>query len=142
MLQLARQAGDAAGVVPPASGYVPGVCNIGPDEVARRRRSGHAGVLASIGLFAILVAIDAPSLARLLVALPATIAASGYLQAHLRFCAGFGSAGVFNFGSLGSTQKVDDADARRRDRATSLRIGVASFLIGAVVGITAVLLPV
>ena len=30
--------------------YEPGVCNIGPAEIARRRRSGHVGALITIGL--------------------------------------------------------------------------------------------
>jgi len=124
------------------SDYRTGVCNIGPDEIARRRRSGHIGALIAVGLLVLLVAVDAPPVSRLLVALPAMIAASGYLQARLRFCAGFGFLGVYNFGPLGSTEKVVDTDARRRDRAMALRIGVASFLIGALVGIVAVLLPV
>ena len=93
-------------------------------------------------LFAVLVAIDAPPLARLLVAAPAIIAASGYLQAWLKFCAGFGSAGVFNFGDVGTTEAVADAAAKRADRRRALQIGAASFAIGIAVGIVAVLLPV
>ena len=122
--------------------YQPGVCNIGPAEIARRRRAGHIGLVATVGLLAALVVVDAPPVARLLVALPAAIAASGYLQARLRFCAGFGSAGVFNFGELGGTEQVADADARRRDRAKARQIGLASFGIGLAVGVAAVLLPV
>jgi hypothetical protein len=118
------------------------VCNIGPEEIARRRRAGHVGALASVVVLAVLVVVDAPPLSRLLVALPAAVAASGYLQARLRFCAGFGSTGVYNFGPLGSTQKVAGPEARRRDRAMALRIGLASFLIGALVGVAAVLLPI
>src|SRR5687767_11046609 len=91
--------------------YQPGVCNIGPAEIARRRRAGHTGVIAAIALFAALVVIGAPDWMRFLVAIPAIGAASGYLQARLRFCAGFGSMGVFNFGELGNTERVaSDAD--------------------------------
>lgn len=122
-------------------GYQPGTCNIGLAEIARRRRAGHVGLGAAIVLFAGLVAIGAPPLSRLLVALPAAAAASGYLQARLRFCAGFGSRGVYNFGELGQTVQVDDAEARRRDRARATQIGLASLAIGAAVGIAAVLLP-
>ena len=122
--------------------YQPGVCNIGPDEIARRRRSGHRGALVSVGLFVFLVAIDAPPPTRLLVALPAMGAASGYLQARLRFCAGFGSRGIYNLGALGSTQQVSDPEARSRDRAMAFRIGAASFAIGAAIGVAAALLRV
>lgn len=121
--------------------YQPGACNIGPAEIARRRRAGHAGVVASGTLLALLVAARAPRAARLLVALPAAGAASGYLQARLRFCAGFGMRGVYNFGDLGRVQSVEEADARNLDRARSRQIGLASLAIGAVTGLVAAILP-
>jgi hypothetical protein len=121
--------------------YRPGVCNIGPEEIARRRRAGHVGLVATLVVLAVLVAIDAPPLARLLVALPAIAAASGYLQAWFKFCAGFGSRGIFNFGPLGETQAVVDEAARALDRSMAKRLGLAAISIGAVVGVVAVLLP-
>lgn len=120
--------------------YRPGVCNIGPAEIARRRRAGHVGLAATVGLFAALVAVDAPPLARFAIALPAAGSASGYLQAWLHFCAGFGSRGEYNFGPLGRTEQVADADARRRDRQTATRIGLASLAIGLSVGAVGVAL--
>jgi hypothetical protein len=121
--------------------YVRGVCNIGPAEIARRRRAGHVGLLAAIGLLAVLILIDAPPLARLLVILPATISASGYLQAWLKFCAGLGSRGLFNFGPLGSATAVTDREALERDRRRSRQIGLLSFGIGIVASVFAVFLP-
>ena len=133
----------AGSPAPPISiEYQPGVCNIGPAEIARRRRAGHIGVVATVVLFAILVAIGAPPIARLLLAIPAAIAASGYLQAYLKFCAGFGAKGVVNFGDVGTTDKVADAAARALDRAKASRISIASFAIGAAVGVVAALLPI
>jgi hypothetical protein len=123
------------------SDYVPGVCNIGPAEIARRRRAGHVGALLTLGIFAVLVIVGVPPIVRLVVALPAAIAASGYLQAYLKFCAGFGSSGVFNFGALGSEQKVEDASAKKQDRARAMQIGLASAAIGVLVGVVAVVLP-
>ena len=134
-------AGQPGPLVTPSGEYQPGVCNIGPAEIASRRRAGHVGVIASVVLFVVLVAIGAPPIARLLVALPVAVAASGYLQAYLKFCAGFGSRGVFNFGDVGETQQVADADARRRDRVRATQIGAAAGVIGLVVGIVAVILP-
>ncbi len=122
--------------------YQPGVCNIGPAEIARRRRAGHVGLIATVALFAILVAVDAPPIARLVLFLPAAIAASGYLQAWLKFCAGFGSRGIFNFGDVGSTDEVADAAARALDKAKANRIGLLSFAIGLGVAVVAVLLPI
>ena len=122
--------------------YRAGVCNIGPEEIARRRRAGHVGAVAALILLAILIVIDAPPMARLLVAIPVAMAASGYLQARFRFCAGFGSRGVYNFGPLGTVETVADPEARARDRAMALRIGAASFVVGAAAGIVAFLLPI
>jgi hypothetical protein len=122
--------------------YQPGVCNIGPAEIARRRRAGHAGLIASVLMFALLLTIQAPHWTRLVLVVTAGGAASGYLQAWLHFCAGFGSKGVFNFGALGSVQSVGDPGARSRDRRRSLEIGLASLAIGLAVGIGAVLLPI
>ena len=142
-MTLATQTKPVAPSRPPATSdeYQSGTCNIGPAEIARRRRAGHIGLAVAIVLLAVLVAIGAPPLARLLVALPAAGAASGYLQAYLRFCAGFGSRGVYNFGALGATQQVEDADARKRDRARATQIGLASVAIGVLVGVIAVVLP-
>ena len=131
----------APGISTAAPGYQPGVCNIGPVEIARRRRAGHVGLGAAVVLLVALVAIGAPPGSRLLVALPAAAAASGYLQARFRFCAGFGSRGVYNFGELGQTVQVEDAEARRRDRARATQIGLASVAIGVAVGLAAVGLP-
>ena len=121
--------------------YQPGVCNIGPAEISRRRRAGHIGALITLGLFAVLVAIHVPPLARFLVALPAAGAATGYLQAVLKFCAGFASRGIFNFGRLGEAEQVADPAARARDRSRANRILLVSLAIGLVVGVLAVIVP-
>jgi hypothetical protein len=127
---------------PPNVGYEAGVCNIGPQEIARRRKSGHIGLIASVALFALLLAVGAPHWSRLILVVTAGVSASGYLQAWLHFCAGFGSTGVYNLGPLGTVQRVADAGARSRDRMRSLQIGLASLAIGLAVGIGAVLLPI
>ena len=126
---------------PATGGYRPGVCNIGPAEITRRRRVGHAGIIAPILVWLVFALARSPSGARLFAALPAAVAASGYLQAWLRFCAGFGSRGIFNFGPLGETQAVEDAGARARDRRKANQIGLASLLVGIAVGVVAALLP-
>jgi hypothetical protein len=127
---------------PIAAAYQPGVCNIGPAEIARRRRAGHVGLIATVVVFAILVVVGAPPLGRLLLIVPAAVSASGYLQAYLKFCAGFGSRGILNFGEVGSTQKVEDSGDRALDRAKANRIMLASFAIGIAVAVVAVVLPV
>jgi hypothetical protein len=121
--------------------YRPGVCNIGPTEIARRRRTGHTGVIATVVLLAALIAVQAPAITRLLLFLPAAGAAAGYLQAWLRFCAGFGWLGVLNFDEVGTTERVGSSEDRARDRAMAFRIGLASASIGVAVAIAGFVLP-
>ena len=97
--------------------------------------------IATVVLLAVLVLVHAPVLVRLIGFVPAAVAASGFIQAHLRFCAGFGWLGVFNFRDAGTTQTVASAEARHRDRQMAARIGVASALVGIVVVAIGALLP-
>jgi hypothetical protein len=126
---------------PTPTEYRAGICNIGPAEVARRRRAGHIGLVTTALVFVGLVAIGSPTFLRFLLVLPAAAGTSGYLQAWLKFCAGFGSLGVFNFGAVGETQTVADADARRRDRRRANQIGLASLVVSVVVAFAAFLAP-
>jgi hypothetical protein len=121
--------------------YSPGACNIGPAEIARRRRSGWIGLGAAVALAAGLLVVDAPVVARWLVALPLAVAAIGFLQARFRFCAAYGAAGITNFGPLGSAERVADAAARRADRAKAFGIAAASGAIGLAGALLLVLLP-
>ncbi|HEU5203862.1 MAG TPA: hypothetical protein VFU17_06155 [Candidatus Limnocylindrales bacterium] len=141
-MTLAALAASGTAETHQAADYQPGVCNIGPAEIARRRRAGHTGLIAAIALFIALVVIGAPDWTRFLVAIPAIGAAAGYLQARLKFCAGFGAAGVFNFGQLGPTERVQGIEDRRRDRARALQIGAASIAIGIAAGLFAVAIPI
>jgi len=128
---------------PEGDGYVPGVCNIGPWEIRRRRTIGIVGIVAAIVLFAALVAAGAPPIARLLVLLPLWGGTLSWLQARRRFCAGFAMAGISNFtdGEAGR-RAVTDPAAHRADVAATMRMTRDSFLIALPITIVAVLLPV
>jgi hypothetical protein len=121
--------------------YQPGACNIGPAEIAYRRRWGHAGLVVTLVTLAVLLWSGAPPLVRFLVALPAAGTAVGYLQAWLRFCAAYGLMGVFNFGRLRDAHRVVDPAARARDRMKALQIVLGGAVIGGLVGLAAALLP-
>lgn len=135
LLAATHQPGPAT-----AEAYEAGACNIGPAEIATRRRSGHLGAALTVGLLALLLAVDAPPLARLLIAIPATMSAVGYLQAYLHFCAAYGFWGAFNFGPLGNRQAVIDSESQARDRRRALQIAVAGMGIGLAVGLLAIAL--
>jgi hypothetical protein len=120
--------------------YIPGVCNIGPAEIRMRRRIGWLGLAATLVLLAIFLAFRIPSPWRFFLFLPASIGATGFLQAAFHFCAGFGNRGLFNFGpEVGKTESVEQADFRLKDRRKAGLIGLYSVLIGVAAALAGVL---
>ena len=119
--------------------YIPGVCNIGPTEIRKRKQSGYIGLIVTVLLWAVLVALHAPAALRLILFLPATMSASGFIQSYKHFCAGFGMRGVFNFGpEVGKTDTVAQKQFRAQDRKEAQQILATSVLIGIVVALVAV----
>jgi hypothetical protein len=114
--------------------YVAGACNIGPEEIARRQRAAQAGLIATIVLGGALMALGAPSGIgpRLLIALPLTGAAIGWIQARRRFCMAYGLAGTFNFETIGNMSRVADPAALAADRRTALIIAAQGLAVGIV----------
>ena len=126
-----------------SAGYEAGACNIGPAEIARRRRTGHVGLAITLVLLATFLWFDAPTWMRLIVFLPAAVGAAGYLQAHFRFCADYGWRGVFNVGERAGhdmTTSVADPEARRVDRRRAMLISAGSGVIGLAVTLLALIL--
>ena len=118
------------------SEYIPGVCNIGAAEISRRRQSGWIGLGITVLLWVLFFILRVPAPWRLFLFLPASLGASGFLQAAFHFCAGFGMRGVFNFGSeVGKTDTVEQAEFRRQDVRKARLIGLYSGLIGAAVAV-------
>lgn len=122
--------------------YIPGVCNIGPAEIARRRRAGYIGLISSVVLFAILLVFNTPPVYRLLIFIPVMSAASGFLQAYMHFCAGFGFKGVYNLVKpAGQTETISQKEFRKKDRQKALQITGLSVIIGLVFASIAYYLP-
>lgn len=122
--------------------YQPGVCNIGPAEIRRRRASGWLGLALTVVYLALAFALGWPAPWRLLVAVPAFLSAQGFLQAAFRFCVGFASRGLYNFGALGAEESVQDAEFRRKDLRKALIITALALAIAVVVALGAYLVPV
>ncbi len=119
--------------------YVAGTCNIGPAEVAIRRRAGHVGLATTAALTTALLRSNLHPAWRLTIALPAAGAASGYLQARQRFCANFGFRGVYNFDARGKEQQVTTDQAQAEDRRRALQITATSAAIGLGVALASML---
>lgn len=126
----------------PQQEYTPGVCNIGPDEITRRKKAGWFGVGISALLLLIFILLPVPPLYRLIIFLPATSAASGFLQAYFHFCAGFGFKGVYNvLKPVGQAETVQQIEFRKKDRQKALQITGLAVLIGIIFATFAYYLP-
>ena len=125
-----------------ASGYQAGACNIGPAEIARRRRGGLVGVGIAVAIGIALVALGAPPWTRILVF---PFLAGGLVsleQARRHFCVGFAMAGLRNFGPLGDPDKVTDRAERAADRRAALIMTGYMSAIAAVITAVFVALPI
>ena len=122
--------------------YRPGACNIGPEEIAQRRRMGLVMLAVAIGLAAVLVAVDAPVWTRIAVWPILAGAFTTLEQVRRRFCVAFGMAGVRNFGpAVGQTERVEDEKARSTDRRAALTMVLYCGLAAAIVTALFVALP-
>ena len=123
--------------------YRAGACNIGPEEIAQRRRMGLVFLAIAIGLAIVLVAVDAPAWLRIAIWPPLAAAFTTLEQVRRRFCVAFGIAGVRNFGpEVGHAQRIEDGEARARDRRTTLFMVIYCSLAAAVLTALFVILPV
>ncbi len=122
----------------PADNYVAGVCNIGQAEIAGRRAFGWVMLGVALVLVAALATAGSARWWRLFVFFPATLSATGFLQAHFHFCVGFARRGIFNFDAIGHTHAVTDDAEKAKDRVSGARIMRYSVVIGAAAAVVAV----
>ena len=113
--------------------YIPGTCNIGADEIIRRQRSGWISLAAAIVLWSAFIWLNVDPVWRLALFIPATLAATGFLQAYMHFCTYFGFASLLNFGGVGRTDSVVQAEYRRQDRRKAWQIVAYAVVMGVVV---------
>ena len=123
------------------SEYIAGSCNIGPDEIKRRKTFALFGLLlfaiSLIGAFS----SHASHFTRLGVFIPAVLFATGFVQSRRKFCLAYGFAGTFNFTKLGNISKVQSAEERSADRKTAASILFQSFLLAAAMSLVVELIP-
>lgn len=104
-------------------------CNIGPAEIARRRRSATFASVLFLIIAIVVVALDVPALARFILWPVATAVGVTWLQVVQRFCVAFGALGLENFGPLGEQVGVE-ARERAADRRRALQMIIEGALIG------------
>lgn len=112
------------------SQYIPGTCNIGPEEIEKRKQTGWIGLTVTVLLWALFIWFDIPRIWKLTLFFPAMMSATGFLQAYMHFCVHFGFASLFNFGEVGKTDTVQQAEFRTKDKRKAWRIVIYAALIG------------
>ncbi|OGU80592.1 MAG: hypothetical protein A2499_03765 [Stygiobacter sp. RIFOXYC12_FULL_38_8] len=120
--------------------YIPGVCNIGKDEINKRKRAGIVGLILTVLTHSLFVYFEVSKGVRFLTFIPAVISAIGFLQARMRFCAYYGLAEMFNYDSLGKSNKVNNNEFVRKDKKRARQIIYYSVLIGIGVGLIAAII--
>ena len=113
--------------------YIPGTCNIGPSEIALRRRLGLVSTAVFVVAAALLLLAPVDRIFRVFLFLPALAGALGLLQAAFHFCAAYGLSGFYNvLMPAGKTETVDQQAFRAADRRKALTIFLYSLLISGV----------
>ena len=119
--------------------YVPGTCNIGPEEIKMRTTAGWIGLAATVLIGALLVYLPVSHWTRLVLFFPAAIGALGFLQSAFHFCVAFGMEGLFNVShEAGKTESVSQQEFRKADKRKAIQIIVYAVVIGILVALAAV----
>ncbi len=120
--------------------YIPGMCNINPTEIKRRRLSGHVGLAASIIIAAIFVYLQTEWLYRIVIFAPIFTATLGYLQAQSKFCVAYAGSGK-QHADDGDIISVDDASALKSDEHRARSIYLKALTISVAVTAAFCLVP-
>src|ERR1035437_1559422 len=122
------------------SNYIPDACNIGKEEINKRNQFGIVGLILTVLTYSLFVYFDVSRGIRFLTFIPALISAIGFLQARMHFCVYYGLAEMFNFDSLGKSNKVENDEFVRKDKKRARLIIYSSVLIGIIVSLIAVVI--
>jgi hypothetical protein len=109
--------------------YIPGTCNMGREEIKRRKAGGWAGLVLTVIAITLLLWFSAPHWMRLAVFIPAVMGATGFIQAYNKFCVYFGFGHMFNLGEVGKTDTIDQKEFRAKDRARAWQLLAYAFAI-------------
>ena len=123
------------------SQYIPGTCNIGPKEIAMRKRASIYAAIFFVVLTALLFLLDIDKVWRFIIFIPAFTFAVTSQQWYFKFCVYFGLKGVFNFGDMGQQFNIEQKENFKKDRIKVAKMMVAGLLFGAIITTLFYLLP-
>lgn len=120
--------------------YVPGICNINPAEIKKRQLAGHMGLVASILFVTLALFAGLDWYVRLLIFIPAFVAATGYLQAKNKFCVGYAGAGK-QHADDGSIESITSDTALQADKRKAQTINAQSTLVASLAAAVFAIVP-
>ena len=122
----------AASEMPPFNSgneeYIPGVCNIGKEEVKRRKNATIFSAVLCIAVIMLLKWLQAAPEWKLGLFVPAVFLGITFQQWYFKFCVAYGIKGMFNFQNIGEHFNIVDKESLRQDRIkawTMVGYGVA-----------------
>ena len=112
--------------------YIPGTCNIGIDEITKRKAELAIGIIVTFSFTSLSFWFQYPLIMWLLLFVFSGYTILMYFQVSNRFCVLFGWLKRYNFGTLGNQQKINDPGQVARDRKKVLVIGLQTLVISVV----------
>ena len=110
--------------------YIPGTCNIGNEQLKKRKRFLAACIVTTVLLITFQLIFHSGKMWRLFMFIPFAITSVAVQQVLYKFCYRFGLTGLYGFGKVGYDTKVEGNHFRELDRKKSKKMIVSSVLIG------------
>ena len=121
--------------------YIPGACNIGHEEIKRRKKAAIFSIVLTITVIVLVFMLDANKIWRLTLFIPATSLGVSFQQWYFKFCVAFGIKGVFNFGDIGKTFSIDQKENYRKDRIKAWQMIISGIVFGLILALIFYFMP-
>jgi glucose-6-phosphate-specific signal transduction histidine kinase len=115
--------------------YIPGTCNIGNEQLAKRKRFLVKCILVTVLGVSYQLVFHSDKVLRLLMFIPFAVTAVAAQQVFYKFCYRFGLTGLYGFGELGKEKNAEEDEFKKLDRKKSQRMIVSSVIIGIILSI-------
>ena len=122
--------------------YIPGTCNIGPDEIKRRKIATLFSLILTVVTLTLILVLHLERLWRLALFIPVATLVVNFQQVYFKFCVNFGLRGIFNFGDPGKHDTIEQAEFRKKDRKKVIQMIVTGILVGSVCTLIFYFLPI
>ena len=114
--------------------YIPGVCNIGPQELKSRKKSVIIGIILTlITVTMVHYYQPAEKLVHLAVFIPLCVVFISGLQVIFRFCVAFGLLGMFSFNGERHKMTADQKDYLKADQIMAIKLILGGAALSAII---------